>query len=99
MNPLITLRYYGRPSSLGKKVQAALVVNRLPRRMLREFSGEGKTRKGHFDQTLDHGSRIGDSALGVGQTAGVEELDERVEHFPMGLLDVIEQNHRAGLAL
>ena len=44
---------------------------------------------------IDHGVlEVDGAALGVGQPAVVEHLQQRVEHVRVGLLDLVEQQHR-----
>ena len=51
--------------------------------------------RGHHDHRVLEVDR---AALAVGQAAVVEHLQQRVEHVRVRLLDLVEQDHRVGLA-
>ena len=50
---------------------------------------------GHDD---DRVLEVDGPALGVGQPAVVEQLEQDVEHLRVGLLDLVEQDHGVGPA-
>jgi Protein of unknown function (DUF3170). len=50
---------------------------------------------GHDDDGV---AEVDGVALGVGQPPVVEHLQQRVEHVRVGLFDLVQQDHRVGLA-
>ena len=74
--------------------QAALVADREAERLvLRDLRGADVRRHDH-----DRVAEVDLAALGVGQLPVLQDLEQDVEHVRMGLLDLVEQEHRVRLA-
>ena len=71
----------------------ALVALRVSTAAVAENDVGADVRSHHDDRVLE----IDRSALAIGQTAIVEDLEQRVEDVGVCLLDLVEEDHRIGL--